>query len=514
MARFPVHSFGTGQFANLIAPALKEKFRTRKEEEAAELERVVSGIESAQKEGVEFTPRQKQFIQQRGGAGALGQREQIQQQNREKAEDASFTRRLKQYDAVNKSVETTIGLSTKKGVPPNVLNNAIAMTNQAASQLLGVNLNLTQGDTPKTAKDKWVSAGWEQIGRINERFLANPNERTHSQLSIAIDKFENTTGENADALKMSANKTLSETRSQQKTDLARKTLTPARVGGQIVSGTPERPIARDIKGFKPGKDIGRTATPTDVDDSFELLTGEFQFKNNRQPNPSEQVKLRQKAINMNRKMTSVLDSFQQEEEKGFAKSLAENNVVARQAVKNIAVIDEGLDLVDKGMFAGSFANTQKEFAKFANKFGGLSVGGEKVKNTETFAGLMGIRVGQIIKLFGAGTGLSDADRDFARQIAGGDITVNQDSIKQLLTIGKKLEVFDVVQFNQRVDDFNQARREQGKRGTLQKKIDINKVLPSGKGRQLDESRVEIFLTAAQGDINLARKLATQNGWEF
>ena len=50
---------------------------------------------------------------------------------------------------------------------------------------------------------------------------------------------------------------------------------------------------------------------------------------------------------------------------------------------------------------------------------------------------MGTQVGQIIKQFGSGTGLSDADREYAEKIVGGKITVNEAAIKKLMGINKK-----------------------------------------------------------------------------
>jgi hypothetical protein len=46
-------------------------------------------------------------------------------------------------------------------------------------------------------------------------------------------------------------------------------------------------------------------------------------------------------------------------------------------------------------------------------------------------------VAQIIKQFGAGTGLSDADREFARMAAAGDIGLTSKSIKRIMEINDR-----------------------------------------------------------------------------
>jgi hypothetical protein len=46
-------------------------------------------------------------------------------------------------------------------------------------------------------------------------------------------------------------------------------------------------------------------------------------------------------------------------------------------------------------------------------------------------------VGKLIKQFGAGTGLSDADREFAKDMAGGRISLDSKAINRILDINEK-----------------------------------------------------------------------------
>ena len=50
---------------------------------------------------------------------------------------------------------------------------------------------------------------------------------------------------------------------------------------------------------------------------------------------------------------------------------------------------------------------------------------------------MAQNVGKLIKQFGAGTGLSDADREYATKMAGGLITVDEKAIRKILDINDK-----------------------------------------------------------------------------
>jgi hypothetical protein len=82
---------------------------------------------------------------------------------------------------------------------------------------------------------------------------------------------------------------------------------------------------------------------------------------------------------------------------------------------------------DDGAFTGAFANVRQAAGRFLDAIAddsqdtneALADLREKLANSELADASAGILVGQIIRLFGSGTGLSDADREFARQIAGG-----------------------------------------------------------------------------------------------
>lgn len=73
-----------------------------------------------------------------------------------------------------------------------------------------------------------------------------------------------------------------------------------------------------------------------------------------------------------------------------------------------------------------------------------------VARTQQYIGNSVNLVGQVIKQFGAGTGLSDADREFAEKAAAGDITMDRAALQRLVSIAKKVTELKINLYNERV----------------------------------------------------------------
>jgi hypothetical protein len=73
-----------------------------------------------------------------------------------------------------------------------------------------------------------------------------------------------------------------------------------------------------------------------------------------------------------------------------------------------------------------------------------------VATTQEYMATAGRQVGSIIRLFGAGTGLSDADRQYAERIAGGDINVPIDALKRIVRAAKESSLSQINRYNTRV----------------------------------------------------------------
>ena len=108
---------------------------------------------------------------------------------------------------------------------------------------------------------------------------------------------------------------------------------------------------------------------------------------------------------------------------------------ATKMMNNITEVMPNLDEMVTGKLANAemFIRSSKQAIAAAV---GLDPSDPKLENTEQFIALAAPRVATIIKDFGAGTGLSDADREFAQLAAGGNITMTATALRNILKILK------------------------------------------------------------------------------
>lgn len=135
----------------------------------------------------------------------------------------------------------------------------------------------------------------------------------------------------------------------------------------------------------------------------------------------------------------------------MGKDLVKQRTDVEGAVKALDNLTEAKKLIDSGIITGTGAEYLVNFGNFAQSRLGIDTGKGAVANTQAFAATMGTQVGQIIKQFGSGTGLSDADREYAEKIVGGKITLNEGAIKKLIGINKKAFENVVTNFNKKAD---------------------------------------------------------------
>jgi hypothetical protein len=136
--------------------------------------------------------------------------------------------------------------------------------------------------------------------------------------------------------------------------------------------------------------------------------------------------------------------------KTISQSYTDNSLVSLTST----VIDNQWELVEGGIKSGIFAKLGLTGGKALKALGLIandSNEAETIARTEAFSANAGTLVGQIIKQFGAGTGLSDADREFANKIAAGEITLDEKAIKRLLIIQAKASRIKVQMHNKQID---------------------------------------------------------------
>lgn len=130
----------------------------------------------------------------------------------------------------------------------------------------------------------------------------------------------------------------------------------------------------------------------------------------------------------------------------------ERKTMAMPAVSTLRAyseIDKILNSPDGKIVSGAFSNPELFFKRVAN---GLGADYADVQNTQKLRALFAQPVAQMIKNFGAGTGLSDADRQFAQQAVGGDISLDAKTIKELTRIGKTASENIIKNYNSRIDE--------------------------------------------------------------
>jgi len=145
----------------------------------------------------------------------------------------------------------------------------------------------------------------------------------------------------------------------------------------------------------------------------------------------------------------VIDKGQEVGVKAMAEANVNNfvelNTKAQDARDMIELIDRQTGRLEGGMPTGLAANVELNLRRFGELIG-LPYD-PAVTNAETFISEAGKIVADQIKDFGSGTGLSDADREYAKLIAAADITTQQEALFNLLKIRRQAMVETVQSFN-------------------------------------------------------------------
>lgn len=130
-------------------------------------------------------------------------------------------------------------------------------------------------------------------------------------------------------------------------------------------------------------------------------------------------------------------AFEGELGKGQAKSIIDNRAAAQDAASIIDTVNIGRDILKGGVITGAGADFLVNFNQ-ALKTAGVDFGyADASANSQAYAANMAQNVGKIIKQFGAGTGLSDADRQYAEKMAGGKITLDAKALNKILDINER-----------------------------------------------------------------------------
>lgn len=139
--------------------------------------------------------------------------------------------------------------------------------------------------------------------------------------------------------------------------------------------------------------------------------------------------------------------------KGLGDQFVEGAAAARASADTVRSIQNARSQLDApgGIFSGQWANQQLALQKVGAVFGAANP--DAITNTETFRTQIKPIVLETVKGLGAGSGISNADRDFAQQAVGGDITLNESTIRRVLDITERAARAKVTRHNSMADQM-------------------------------------------------------------
>jgi hypothetical protein len=150
--------------------------------------------------------------------------------------------------------------------------------------------------------------------------------------------------------------------------------------------------------------------------------------------------------------------------KGFmqlaVKNFEESSDAAKGARDSMTTSNTLTDLLDEGIFSGSFAPQKLQAAKYAKAATdllGIKAGPElqkTIESTEAYRAAVKDKVLGIAKALGANP--SNTDRDFALDVAGGNIALDEGTMRRILAKDAELNKTKIERHNQLVQDYQQG----------------------------------------------------------
>lgn len=183
--------------------------------------------------------------------------------------------------------------------------------------------------------------------------------------------------------------------------------------------------------------------------------------------------------------------------KGFFEAVDKQRTEAESAQVGLAALDEAEKALTAGITTGFSPQTRNLIGRAFTTLTGKP--SPQTENTDVYLATIGGQVAQNIRAFGAGTGLSDADREFAERMAGGDIQASPDALRRILAINRKAAQGVI------------RRYREGRERFLKRNPDMKDMLPDyserGQGAQQFENG-KIY-----EDANGNRARFNNGGWE-
>lgn len=123
--------------------------------------------------------------------------------------------------------------------------------------------------------------------------------------------------------------------------------------------------------------------------------------------------------------------------------------VALAATNAISAYEDASKLLKGKVITGAGAEAALALSKALEFFG---IQSQEAADTEVLKSRLAQPVFSLVKQLGSGSGISNADRDYAEMAAGGKITLTKDAIIRLVEIGRKASQKTIDSYNQTLDE--------------------------------------------------------------
>lgn len=131
------------------------------------------------------------------------------------------------------------------------------------------------------------------------------------------------------------------------------------------------------------------------------------------------------------------------------KLMTDQSTAAAGAVKGNKALSEARTLLDQGVITGTGAEQILKLQKMGRALG--IVDADKITNTEAFKGAVVPIVANVLHSTVGTANISDSDRKFAEQFAGGNITLDETSMRRIFSIIEKANNATISDYNSRLD---------------------------------------------------------------
>ena len=135
----------------------------------------------------------------------------------------------------------------------------------------------------------------------------------------------------------------------------------------------------------------------------------------------------------------------------------ELNAQAQTAQKILRINRDSMEVLDRGIVSGFTAPIQLEVMRIGKAMGILPEDMEdKVAATELFMISRAKQVLPLIKALGSGTAISDKDREFIEKVVGGNIALDEKTIREVIRIESQVAMDAINANNSALDTLNRV----------------------------------------------------------